>query len=199
MDIKPDNFGRQVSARARAQDRPAGGLGTAVSQAARSDKQLTPADHSQARNEAILEASLKVSITVGSQPMEALYRSVIGALNEALQTDLGDSAIQTAYAAELDVSPEATAARILSRSTAFFASYQSQHPELNAGDARLSFADLIQGGIDQGFAQARDILKGQAVLEGNIASAIDATYSLVVQGLEAFRAQPETPVETPAG
>jgi hypothetical protein len=194
MDIKPDNFGQQVSARARADDRPAGGMGTEVSQAARSDKQLSPAEHTQARNEAILEASLKVSINAGNQPMETLYRSVIGTLNEALQADLGDSAIQNAYAAELDLSPEATAARILSRSTAFFASYQTQHPELNEDDARLSFADLIKGGIDQGFAQARDILDGVGVLEGDIASAIDATYSLVMQGLEAFRAAPEASI-----
>jgi hypothetical protein len=194
MDIKPDNFGQQVSARARADDRPAGGMGTEVSQAARSDKQLSPAEHTQARNEAILEASLKVSINAGNQPMETLYRSVIGTLNEALQADLGDSAIQNAYAAELDLSPEATAARILSRSTAFFASYQTQHPELNEDDARLSFADLIKGGIDQGFAQARDILDGVGVLEGEIASAIDATYSLVMQGLEAFRAAPEASI-----
>nr|WP_067296500.1 DUF5610 domain-containing protein [Marinobacterium profundum] len=199
MDIKPDNFGQQVSARAKAEDRPTGGLGAEVSQAARSDKQLTPAEHSQARNEAILEASLKVSITVGSQPMEALYRSVIGALNETLQADLGDSAIQNAYATELDVSPEATAARILSRSTAFFASYQTQHPELNEDEARLSFADIIKGGIDLGFAQARDLLDGLQVLKGDIASAIDATYSLVMQGLETFRTQSGTPVETPAG
>ncbi|MCP8686956.1 DUF5610 domain-containing protein [Marinobacterium sedimentorum] len=194
MDIKPDNFGQQVSARARADDRPAGGMGTEVSQAARSDKQLSPAEHTQARNEAILEASLKVSINAGNQPMETLYRSVIGTLNEALQADLGDSAIQNAYAAELDLSPEATAARILSRSTAFFASYQTQHPELNEDDARLSFADLIKGGIDQGFAQARDILDGVGVLEGDIASAIDATYSLVMQGLEAFRTAPEASI-----
>jgi hypothetical protein len=194
MDIKPDNFGQQVSARARADDRPAGGMGTEVSQAARSDKQLSPAEHTQARNEAVLEASLKVSINAGNQPMETLYRSVIGTLNEALQADLGDSAIQNAYAAELDLSPEATAARILSRSTAFFASYQTQHPELNEDDARLSFADLIKGGIDQGFAQARDILDGVGVLEGDIASAIDATYSLVMQGLEAFRAAPEASI-----
>jgi hypothetical protein len=194
MDIKPDNFGQQVSARARADDRPAGGMGTEVSQAARSDKQLSPAEHTQARNEAVLEASLKVSINAGNQPMETLYRSVIGTLNEALQADLGDSAIQNAYAAELDLSPEATAARILSRSTAFFASYQTQHPELNEDDARLSFADLIKGGIDQGFAQAREILDGVGVLEGDIASAIDATYSLVMQGLEAFRAAPEASI-----
>jgi hypothetical protein len=69
-----------------------------------------------------------------------------------------------------------------------------QHPELNEDDARLSFADLIKGGIDQGFAQARDILDGVGVLEGDIASAIDATYSLVMQGLEAFRAAPEASI-----
>ncbi|UTW13727.1 DUF5610 domain-containing protein [Marinobacterium rhizophilum] len=190
MDIKPDNFGQQVSARAQAQDRPAGGLGAAVSEAARSAKLLPPAEQSQSRNEAILSASLKVSIAAGNQPMEALYRSVIGELENILGTDLGDKAIQSAYAEQLDVSPEATATRILSRATAFFDAYRAQQPDLSEDAARAGFADLISSGINQGFDQARSLLEGLGVLEGDIAGAIDSTYSLVMQGLEAFRGQP---------
>lgn len=185
MDIKPDTFGQQVSALARAEDRTAGGLGTEVSRAARSDKQLLPAGHN--RNEAILSASLKVSIAAGNQPMETLYRSVIGELETALATDLGDGAIQSAYAEQLDVSAPATASRILSGSTAFFESFRARHPDLSEADARLSFTDLVRSGINEGFEQARGILDGLGVLEGEIASALERTYSLVMQGLEAFR------------
>jgi hypothetical protein len=125
--------------------------------------------------------------------MKALYRSIIGELEGMLRTDLGDRVIQTAYAEQLDVSPEATATRILSRSTAFFEPYQAQHPDLSEDDARLSFTALIGTGIQQGFDQARDILEGLGVLEGDIASAIDTTLNLVMQRLEAFRNGPTEP------
>ncbi|MBT3719368.1 MAG: DUF5610 domain-containing protein, partial [Gammaproteobacteria bacterium] len=45
---------------------------------------------------------------------------------------------------------------------------------------------IIGGGIDQGFAEAREILDGLSVLEGDIATNIDATYDLVQEGLQAF-------------
>jgi len=187
MDIKPDNFGQKVAAHAKAQDRPGGGIGAEVSQAARTDRQLAPTAQSQSRNQAILAASLKVSIAAGSQPMEMLYRGVIDTLNTELEADLGDTPLQTAYATQLDVSPKATALRILSRATGFFESYRAQHADLNENDARARFKDLLRSGVTQGFDQARDILQGLGVLEADIASAIDATYTLVMQGLNAFQ------------
>ena len=48
------------------------------------------------------------------------------------------------------------------------------------------FVDVISGGIDQGFAEAREILDGLKVLNGDIASNIDATYELVQDKLAAF-------------
>ncbi|WP_292746763.1 DUF5610 domain-containing protein, partial [Methylophaga sp. UBA3191] len=38
----------------------------------------------------------------------------------------------------------------------------------------------------QGFKEARDILGGLKVLEGDIAGNIDKTYDLVQQGLQSF-------------
>ncbi|WP_020679828.1 DUF5610 domain-containing protein [Marinobacterium rhizophilum] len=195
MDIKPDNFGQKVAAHARAQDRPGGGIGEEVSHAARTDKQLAPTEQSQSRNQAILAASLKVSIAAGSQPMEMLYRGVIDTLNAELKTDLGDTPLQTAYATQLDVSPKTTAMRILSRATGFFESYRAQHAQLNENDARARFTDLLRSGVIQGFDQARDILQGLGVLETDIASAIDATYTLVMQGLNAFQTPSQAAVD----
>ena len=53
-------------------------------------------------------------------------------------------------------------------------------------EALVKFTDIISGGIAQGFAEARDILDGLQVLEGDIASNIDKTYDLVQTGLAAF-------------
>ena len=48
---------------------------------------------------------------------------------------------------------------------------------------------VIGGGIEQGFAEAREILDGLGVLQGDIANNIEQTYQRVQEGLQAFRAQ----------
>lgn len=48
------------------------------------------------------------------------------------------------------------------------------------------FTKLIGGGIDKGFAEARQVLDGLKVLEGDIASNIDKTYEFVQSGLKSF-------------
>jgi hypothetical protein len=95
--------------------------------------------------------------------------------------------IQTAYENGLDVSPEATADRIVKMSTAFFDKYRDQHSELTEEEAAKSFVELIGGGIDKGFGEAKEILSSLKVLkEGDIASNIDKTYDLVQTGLRSF-------------
>ncbi|MBA1333039.1 hypothetical protein QQ73_18915, partial [Candidatus Endoriftia persephone str. Guaymas] len=49
------------------------------------------------------------------------------------------------------------------------------------------FLELIGGGIEQGFAEARGILEGLEILNGEIEQNVDKTYELVQQGLERFR------------
>ncbi len=175
MEIKP-NFGQQVSELARS-DRN-GGIGKTVSAAARDGKTL--------HNQAILDASLNVSISAGNRSLELLYRAAADKLNELLAADFGPDALQSALDSGVDVSPDATAGRILSMSTAFLPAYLEQHPELGEDEARARFTELIRGGIEQGFAEARDILQGLGVLEGDIATNIDKTWDLVQQGLDAF-------------
>jgi len=140
----------------------------------------------QQLNEAILQANLEVSIRSGNDPLALLYKTAIEGINEALEPELGPNAIQKASESGLDVTPEATANRIVSMSTAFFSLYHEQHPELSEEEAAIKFADIIGGGIEKGFTEARETLDGLGVLEGDIASNIDATYDLVQDGLRAF-------------
>lgn len=138
-------------------------------------------------NQSILQASLDVNLSAGNEPMALLFKTALEGINKALEGQLGPDAIQNSYSAGIDVSPQATADRIVQMSTAFFGQYQSNHPELSTEDALNSFTKVIGGGIDNGFKEARDILSGLNVLkEGNIASNIDATYDLVQKGLKAF-------------
>jgi len=161
-------------------------LGTHVSaahekNAVRKAEEVQPSSQQQL-NQAILQANADVSISAGNQPMALLFKSAIEGINEVL----GENTIQNAYDSGLDVSPEATADRIVNLSTAFYPQYKEQHPELSEEDAATQFTDLISGGIEKGFAEARDILSSLNVLEGDIASNIDKTYDLVQEGLKTF-------------
>ena len=169
-----------------------GSLGQQVSTAAHEKNELKKTEKTtsesikQQFNSAILQSSLDVSVSAGNESLALVYKAAIEGINEFLAPELGSNAIQNTHDSGLDVSPEATADRIVSLSTAFFSSYQEQHPELSDEQAANKFAEIISGGIDKGFAEARDILEGLKVLDGDIASNIDTTYDLVQDGLKAF-------------
>lgn len=86
-------------------------------------------------------------------------------------------------------SPENTAKRIVDNSVAFLSAYQQANPELE-GEALIDrFLEVMGGGVDQGFEQARGILGDLEVLEGDIKSNVDQTYELVQQGFADYKAQ----------
>lgn len=140
----------------------------------------------QQLNAAIIESSLKFNNTVGDQPLSLLLKTALQGINEALKEGGIDSSVGDAYESGLDFSPEATAERIVSFSTQFLSSYRDQHPEMSEEESLTSFVEIISGGIDQGFSEAKGILSGLKVLEGDIASNIDETYELVQKGLQSF-------------
>lgn len=148
-------------------------------------------------NVSIVQASLTVSIKSGNDALSLVYKSAITNINEALKADFGDDAIQ--QAASQDNSPEATADRIVSLSTAFYSAYQAQHPGVDDATSRQNFVDTIRKGVEQGFKEAKDILGGLKVLQGDVASNIDKTYELVQKGLDAFLANTGAPAAAGAG
>ncbi|MDO8810931.1 MAG: DUF5610 domain-containing protein [Gallionella sp.] len=140
----------------------------------------------QAFNASILKASMEVSLSAGNNSMSLLFKTAIENLNQVLAPELGENAIQAAADSGLDFSPQATADRIVSMSTAFFGKYAESHPEKDMETALNDFTKLIGGGIEKGFTEAREILDGLKVLEGDIASNIDKTYEFVQSGLKSF-------------
>lgn len=140
----------------------------------------------QQYNASILQANLEISVSAGNESMALLYKTAIEGINDVLQAKFGDDAIQNAYDSGLNVSSEATADRIVSMSTAFFSTYREQNSEMSDEETAKSFAEIISGGIETGFAEAREVLDGLKVLEGDIASNIDKTFELVQKGLQAF-------------
>ncbi|MDO9140807.1 MAG: DUF5610 domain-containing protein [Methylobacter sp.] len=188
------NFGAQVSARAHekktedVQERTPFGAEVSA-QAKKTDQAPESAAVTAKRqlNQSILQASLDVSLSAGNEPMSLLLKTAIEGVNKELEGELGANAIQNAYDSGIDVSPQATADRIVQMSTAFFDKYHANHKDLSVDDALKSFTELIGKGIDKGFKEARDILGGLGVLDhGDIGKNIDATYELVQKGLQAF-------------
>lgn len=138
------------------------------------------------QNASILQASLDVSIKSKNQPLALLLKSAISGINDLLQAEFGDDAIQAA--ASQDNTPAGTAGRIVSLSTGFFEAFKRQHPDENAGDLLSKFMDTIRSGFEKGAKEAQEILQGMGVLDGDIASNIDQTLELVRQGYADFEA-----------
>ncbi|MCK4743316.1 MAG: DUF5610 domain-containing protein [Sulfuriflexus sp.] len=153
--------------------------------------QATPPISVAQQQKASLNASIlkstEVSLSAQDNPLALTLRAIIDELNTALEPEIGPNAIDAAVESGLDVSPEATAERIVNLSTAFFSSFQDSNPDESGDEVLTHFLDVIRGGIEQGFTEARNILEGLAVLEGSIASNIDLTYELVQEKLDAFQ------------
>jgi hypothetical protein len=137
-------------------------------------------------NAAILESNLKYEGSVANQPQALLLKTALQGINDALK-ELGvEKTVEQSVEEGLDVSPEATAERIVAFSTNFFPLYLKQNPEMDEQQALTKFTGIISGGIDQGFEEAKEVLTGLNVLEGDIASNIEKTYELVQKGLADF-------------
>lgn len=143
----------------------------------------------KARNELnvqILQASAEVSLQAGDQSQALLFRSAIERINELLAPTLGPDAIQAKMSE--DNSPEATAGRIVSLATGFFDAYAAQRPGDDPDQVAKDFVELIRGGFEQGFNEAKEILQGLQVFSGDIESGIMKTYELASKGFDDFLA-----------
>lgn len=138
------------------------------------------------QNLQILQASAEVSLKAGNQSQALLFRSAIERINELLAPTLGPDAIQAKMSE--DNSPEATAQRILSLSTGFFDAYARQRPDDDPEQVATDFVNLIRGGFERGFNEAKEILQGLQVFGGDIESGVMKTYELVQKGYDDFLA-----------
>jgi len=194
-----NNFGQSISAQAKQADKPQQ-FGQQVSQQAHAKNEakraerasetpaMTPQQQAKAElNRSIVEASLQVNINAGNESLTLAFKAATEKLNEILEPQLGPRAIDNAVDSGLDVSPEATADRIVSLTTGLFSAFQNANPDLQGSELVDHFTDVIGGGILQGFDEAREILDGMGVLTEEIAANIDQTYNLVTEKLEQFR------------
>jgi len=130
---------------------------------------------------------MNVALQSGNEPLALLYKTAIEGINQALAPQLGKDAIANA-ATGLDNSGDATAARIVSMSTAFYGKYLEKNKLEDNEESRGKFIDVISAGVEQGFKEAQDVLSELKVLEGEVAAGIDKTRELVLKGFADFRA-----------
>lgn len=157
---------------------------------------MSPAAKAQAQaqlNASIVEASLTVSLKSSNNPMSVVLKTALTGINEALRADFGEDAIQNA--SSQDNTPEGTASRIVSLSTAFYEAYKQQHPGQDEETTLNNFMDTIKKGVEQGFKEARSMLEGFKVLDGDVAANIDKTYELIQQGFADFIAARKAPAD----
>lgn len=191
--INPNTtFGQDVRTFAKSSDKKdSGPMGQKISELAH-DKKIAEEPESirvsqkKQLNAAIIESSLKFSNSIGDQPLSLVLKTALQGINEALEAGGFEGTVEDAYKSGIDFSPEATAERIVAFSTQFLGSYREQHPEMSEEESLTAFVDIISGGIDQGFGEAKDILEGLKVLDGDIAIDVDKTYELVQEGLQYF-------------
>ena len=161
----------------------------------------------QELNQSILQSQLEISLKSDNKSLGLLYRTVLGAVGKSLKNDgekppLPDQAADKAtearnkdkpavgnnpYSQTEDTSPQATADRIVAFATNFYQQYREQNKDLSDEDAMTKFMGIIGGGIDKGFAEARDVLDGMGELQGKVKDDIDSTYELIQKGLQSFR------------
>lgn len=139
------------------------------------------------QNIAILSAVAKNS--AANNPMQLLYKTAIDELNKQLSPSLKEDAIQNIYDSDIDISPEATAKRIVDNATGFYQSFIEQSNSLNSSDTLNEFIAVIKAGIEKGFEDAKGILASLEVLEGDVKSNIDLTYNIVQENLLNFQEQ----------
>jgi len=131
--------------------------------------------------------SAKVDIGSKDNSLMLLFNTAIDKINEKLAPELGNNAIQKGYENGLDISPEATAERIVNLSTLSYQAFKQNHKNESEAVVLDKYIKVISSGIDQGFGEARTILDGLNVLQGDIATNIDKTYELVQEKLASFK------------
>lgn len=113
-------------------------------------------------------------------------REVVDKLNELLKAKLpgGLESLKPE-----DVTPEATAERIVQGSVGFYDVYAKQHPELQGEELLNSFLQTVRSGIDTGYADAYSTLDGVGAFEfDGVKEGVEKTKSLIEEKLKTFEA-----------
>lgn len=130
--------------------------------------------------------SVSVSFNHITGGLSITAQDVIKKLNEILKGSLPEG-LESLNPE--DHTAEKTAENIVTGATAFFSSFADRHPELEGEDLLNSFMDTIRGGINDGYEDAYNTLKGIGAFEfEGVQSGVEQTKILIEKKLKAFEA-----------
>ncbi len=116
-----------------------------------------------------------------SKSLSIKAQKIVEKLNELLKADLPDG-LQSLK--PQDVTPEATAERIVQGATAFFQIFADQNPELSGEELLNKFMETIRSGIKQGYEEAFGILQGLGAFEiDGVKEGVEETMRLIEEKL----------------
>ncbi len=150
-------------------------------------------------------AALVLSKTLASIQETGGLESTQNLYNGFSQKDLQnlESLVESAKAnlgvspdTSFDVTPEATANRIVDFALLAFSQFQENHADLSEEDVRTEFVEFIGKAIGRGVEEARDILTGLNALTEEVDADITTTVDIINQRLQDFADQGKT--EEPA-
>jgi len=127
----------------------------------------------------------RMDISSINDPTQLILKSAMEKINDMFKPYLGEGAIQRAAESGQDLSPKATADSIISFASSLIGRTEQAQSELPVAEQRnrAQLFSNIQTGIENGFAQARDILDHLHALQGGTKSTVDETYKQVQAGL----------------
>ncbi len=132
-----------------------------------------------------IRAVSSIDFSARNDPTALILQSALEKINAQFAPYLGDGAIKKAIESGQDMSPKATAERILSFATQIIGRAEAAQADvpLNEQRSKARLFQNVQSGIEKGFAQARDILESMQTLNGKTKQSVDDTYAYVQQGL----------------
>jgi len=127
-----------------------------------------------------------ITFNAKNDPTALILQSAMEKINEMFAPHIGDGALQKAIESGQDMSPKATAERILSFATQLIGRVEADQADLPVKEqrSRERLFQNIQTGIERGFEQARSILDGMQVLDGAVKETVNSTYTYTRQGLQ---------------
>ncbi|WP_162299732.1 DUF5610 domain-containing protein [Marinospirillum perlucidum] len=140
----------------------------------------------------------KAARTSTSNAQKINYQEVATQIEDVLRKELGDENFSLDKLAESTAavegeedywSPERTAERIAVGATSYFETFKKQHPNLSEEELMDRYMAVIAPAIDRGFEEAKDILKGFKVYDGEIEANAERTQELVHEKLARFRTE----------
>lgn len=113
----------------------------------------------------------------------------LGALFEKATRDNPELAAQgpgTFFDTSADISPEATADRIVGFALGLKGTFARQNEDLSQAEMMAKFEVEIRRGIEEGFGNATSILRDLELMEGDVQDNVDTTWDLVQEKLNDF-------------